>query len=107
MYTPGGKGPGGLGGVATKRPPIHINNNLGTSTWTGTGSAGGGTGVGSIGTGEKNILKGNSGAKNCRNCQRKMGVHMYGCKSKSLCSCTFRFPTHYAENAALKNRTKT
>ena len=69
VYTPGGKGPGGLGGVATKRPPIHINNNLGTSTWSGSGSAGGGTGVGSIGTGEKNILKGNSGAKNCRNCQ--------------------------------------
>lgn len=64
-YSPGGKGPGGLGGVATKRPAIHINNNLGTSTWGGTG---GGAGVGNIGTGEKNILKGSSGARNYRNC---------------------------------------
>jgi hypothetical protein len=58
---PSGKCIGGLGGAATKRPPIHINNNLGTSTWGGTGCSGGDTG-------EKNILKGNSGAKNCRNC---------------------------------------
>ncbi|XP_023727745.1 uncharacterized protein LOC111875610, partial [Cryptotermes secundus] len=68
-YSPGDKGPGGLGATATKRPPIHFNNNLGTSTWAGTTGGGAGAGVGSIGTGEKNILKGNSGAKNCRNCQ--------------------------------------
>ncbi|KAJ4439654.1 hypothetical protein ANN_07782 [Periplaneta americana] len=69
VYSPGGKGPGGLGGAATKRPPIHINNNLGTSTWGGSGNSGGGGAVaGSAGTGEKNILKGNGGAKNCRNC---------------------------------------
>ncbi|KAJ9594717.1 hypothetical protein L9F63_013991, partial [Diploptera punctata] len=57
-YPPTGKGPGGLGGPSTKRPPIHINNNLGTSTW----NSGKGTG-----TGEKNITKGNGGVKNCRN----------------------------------------
>lgn len=67
-YSAGGKGPGGLGGVATKRPPIHINNNLGTCTWGGTGGGIGGSGVASSGTGEKNILKGSSGARNCRNC---------------------------------------
>ncbi|KDR16318.1 DnaJ-like protein subfamily C member 14, partial [Zootermopsis nevadensis] len=59
---------GQQGGVTTKRPPIHINNNLGTSTWGGAGTAAGGTGVGSIGTEEKNILKGSGGARICRNC---------------------------------------
>jgi hypothetical protein len=63
-YSPGDKVSGGLGAAATKRPPIHFNNNLGTSTWASTAGAG----VGSIGTGEKNVLKGSTGAKNCRNC---------------------------------------
>lgn len=77
-YALGGKGPGGLSAAATKRPPIHFNNNLGTSTWAGTAGGGAGAGVGNIGTGEKNILKGSTGTKNCRNCQDdKKGFYIH------------------------------
>ncbi|CAG2065026.1 unnamed protein product, partial [Timema podura] len=45
----GTKGPS-TGGPATKRPPIHINNNLGSTPWEGTA--------------EKNVVL--KGAKNCK-----------------------------------------
>ena len=54
-YSPGGKGTDGLGATSTKRPAIHINNNLGTSTWSNGKDAA---------VGEKNVVK---GVKNCRN----------------------------------------
>ncbi|PSN45524.1 hypothetical protein C0J52_13176 [Blattella germanica] len=80
-YPSCGKGACGLGGPSTKRPPIHINNNLGTSTW--------GSGRGA-GTGEKNILKGSSSTKNCRPCPEDRKGSKADSKSSSVTTASTR-----------------